>query len=485
MAAAGRPRSSIWIGLGLAVVAAAAVRLPFLGTQSLWFDETFTRTVVRMPSIAGVWNQVKATEATPPLYYLLTWGWLKLFGSDSDGALRAVSALASVACVPAAFAAARRFVGDPAALATAAIAAVSPILVGHALEARAYSLLALLALVSIWTMGRVLERATPARFAAWALAAAAALWTHYFAAFVVGAEVCVLLRGLPAARLRTLGWSALVAALFAPVLTVLARQGDSQIAPAGSGSIFDRLWHATRELAMGANVPNAGLEGAGLALAVGGLAVGTAVALRRGGGARVPLALAAIAIGLPFLLSAAQVFNGAPHELFLARNLMMAWGCLAAVAALGLLRLRVVPLAAYLAVCLVAVLWSNSDWHYRNTDWRGAAQVLVPRATGRPIVAYPTFNTPVARRYLGRRVAHGAVAASDLWVLIEPGREAGRSLGPLPLPRLAAGFERVRELDYRGFRLLELRSARPLPVSVDSFGQDVHGQLPVVLAANG
>lgn len=460
------------------------MRFPFLGTQSLWYDETFTRTVVRMPTLAGVWNQVKATEATPPLYYVLTWCWGKLFGIDSDAGLRAVSALASVACVPAAFAAVRRFVGDPAALATAALAAVSPILVGHALEARAYSLLALLALVSIWTMGRVVERATPGRFAAWAVAAAAALWTHYFAAFVVGAEVCVLLWRLPPARLRTLAWSVLVAALCAPLITVSAHQTDSQVAPAGAGSIFDRLWHAAREFAMGANVPSAGLEGAGLALAAGGLAAGAAIALRRRNGARVPLVLAAIAIGLPFVLSAAEVFSGAPHELFLARNLLMAWGCVAAVAALGLMRLGALPLAAYLAVCLVAVLWTNSDWRYRNTDWRGASQVLAPRAGGRPIVAYPTFNTPVARRYLNRRVVRGAVTVSELWVMIEPGRRGRRDLGPLPLPRLEAGFARVRELDYRGFRLLELRSARPLPVSAGAFGQDVNGQLPVVLAAN-
>ena len=461
------------------------MRFPFLGTQSLWYDETFTRTVARMPSLAGVWNQVKATEATPPLYYVLTWCWGKLFGIDSDAGLRAVSALAGVACVPAAFAAVRRLVGDPAALATAALAAVSPILVGHALEARAYSLLALLALVSIWTMGRVVERASPGRFAAWALAAAAALWTHYFAAFVVGGEVCVLLWKLPAVRLRTLAWSGLVAVLFAPVITVSAHQTDSQVAPAGAGSLADRLWHATRELGMGMNVPNGGLEGAGLALAAGGLAAGAVIALHRRSGARVPLVLMSIGIGLPFVLSAAKVFKGAPHELFLARNLLMAWGCVAAVAALGLLRLRAIPLAAYLAVCLVVVLWTNSDWRYHNTDWRGAAQALGPRASGHPIVAYPTFNTPVARRYLGRHVVRGAVAASDLWVMIEPGRLGGRALAQLPLPRLAAGFARVRELDYRGFRLVELRSARPLPVSAGAFGQNVNGQLPVVLAAGG
>src|SRR2546428_5469798 len=111
------PRRVTWALLALATAAAFALRIPYLGTQSLWYDETFTRAIASSPSIGDVWHGVKATEGTPPLYYVLTWAWGQLFGIDSDAALRAVSGVAGVACVPAAFVALRRFVGDRAALA--------------------------------------------------------------------------------------------------------------------------------------------------------------------------------------------------------------------------------------------------------------------------------------------------------------------------------------------------------------------------------
>src|SRR2546423_2092555 len=198
------PRRSVWATLALVTAAAAALRLPYLGNQSLWYDETFTRAIVTMPQLADVWHGVKSTEGTPPLYYLLTWGWGKLFGIHSDAALRATSGLAGAACAPAAFLALRRLAGGRAALAAAALAAASPMLVWYSLDARAYSLLVLLSLVSIWSTSLVLERPTARRFAGWMLAAAAVVWTHYFGAFLVVAEAALLLWRVPAGRGRAL-----------------------------------------------------------------------------------------------------------------------------------------------------------------------------------------------------------------------------------------------------------------------------------------
>src|SRR5438309_854974 len=99
----GEPTASVrltWAWIAGAVAVAAAMRLPFLGHQSLNYDETFTRAIVSTPAVEGVWHGVKTTEATPPLYYLVTWLWGKVFGLQSDAALRATSGIASVACVP-------------------------------------------------------------------------------------------------------------------------------------------------------------------------------------------------------------------------------------------------------------------------------------------------------------------------------------------------------------------------------------------------
>src|SRR5205823_13735381 len=141
------PRRSAWAALALVTAGALALRLPYLGNQSLWYDESFTRTIAAAPSLTRLWHEVKATEGTPPLYYLLTWGWAKLFRIHSHAALRATAAVAGVASIPAAFAGLRRLIGDRAALAAAALAAVSPMLVWYSLDARSYALLVLLALL--------------------------------------------------------------------------------------------------------------------------------------------------------------------------------------------------------------------------------------------------------------------------------------------------------------------------------------------------
>src|SRR5436853_2991117 len=234
------PRRSVWAALALVTAGALALRLPYLGNQTLWYDETFTRTIAVAPSITRLWHEVKATEGTPPLYYTLTWVWGKLFGIHSDAALRATSGLAGAACAPVAFVALRRFTGNRAALAAAALAAASPMLVWYSLDARPYSLLVLLSLLSIWATSLLLERVATRHWIGWALAAAALVWTHYFGAFLVIAEVAVLLWRLPAARGRTVVWSAAAGVLATPLLPVLAAQTDARTDFIGSLALGDR-----------------------------------------------------------------------------------------------------------------------------------------------------------------------------------------------------------------------------------------------------
>ncbi len=91
-------------------------------------------------------DRIGASESTPPLFYLLTWGWSQAAG-DGEAAMRTVSALALIAAVPVAYAALAAPVGPTrAALAAAALLAVSPLIAWYALDARAYGLLVLTAL---------------------------------------------------------------------------------------------------------------------------------------------------------------------------------------------------------------------------------------------------------------------------------------------------------------------------------------------------
>jgi hypothetical protein len=87
------PRRTVWLVLVLAMIIAAGLRLPFLGHQSLWLDEIYTRDILGEPSLSGLWHHVQATESTPPLYYLLGEAGLESVALELAGELAGSSAL--------------------------------------------------------------------------------------------------------------------------------------------------------------------------------------------------------------------------------------------------------------------------------------------------------------------------------------------------------------------------------------------------------
>ena len=467
------------------------MRLPFLGTQSLWFDETYTVHVVKAGSLGELWHRIGASESTPPLYYLLAWGWTHAVGSSGAAAVRTVSALALIAAVPVAYLALRRLTGARAALATAALVAASPLLGWYALDARAYGLLVLSGLLSVWAFGAVAEDPSPRRFALWALAAAAAIWTHWFAGFLVLGEAAALLWLLPRAWRGTLlaGGAALLA--LTPLVSLLRDQtGDDRASFIADSRLTDRVEQLARQFGSGLNVPRTWLEAAMLALALGGLAVGTLLTVRRAfaparqpaddrphevhangasalpprDGARALLALTAVALLVPLALAATGLYDR-----FNVRNVLFLWPLAAALAAPALLRLRGAPLAVLLALGVGASLWSQSDWRYGNTDWRDAIARVEARDRGRPVVALGRLGIPVAALYLDRAPASTPLATRRAWLVVEPVRSAGRrDLHPLDAPlvtQLLAAFPQHREQQLHGFRVIELSA--PTPVALD------------------
>ncbi|MEJ5200145.1 MAG: glycosyltransferase family 39 protein, partial [Anaerolineae bacterium] len=190
----------------LILIGALAVRVHRLGAQSLWYDEAVTAHVVGQ-GIAEL-TRWTADDIQPPLYYYVVAGWTAVAGR-SEWALRFPSAFFGALTVALMWAAARRlFASRAAALLAALLAAFSPLYVYYAQEARMYTQLTFLGLLA----GYALWRAMEARDRAWAhsrawarsraplrwwfvfvAAATAALYTHYFAAFLLLAyALCVL-----------------------------------------------------------------------------------------------------------------------------------------------------------------------------------------------------------------------------------------------------------------------------------------------------
>src|SRR3954470_21093741 len=146
----GGARGASWVVWVIAAltVAAAAIRFASLGLQAYHHDEAITAVKVLHPGLRDTLYNVRDYESTPPLYYLLAWGWSQLFGVHEVG-LRSLSALAGVATVPVAGLIGIEAVGRRVGVALAALVAVSPMLIWYSQEARAYSLLVLLSAVSL------------------------------------------------------------------------------------------------------------------------------------------------------------------------------------------------------------------------------------------------------------------------------------------------------------------------------------------------
>jgi len=457
------PLSAIWAGVVGATAIGLVLRAVFVGGQSLGYEEVFTASVVWHSSISAVWSGVKATESTPPLYYLLTWLGVKLTASHTALALRAVSLVAGSVTVPVSFFAVRSFVGDRLALVVAWLCAISPLLVFYSIYARSYALLVLVATLSVWAVGALLERASATRWALWGLTAAACLWTHYFGAFLVIAEILLLFFKLPGERRKLLLSVAAVAVVSAPLWPLLLSQSGASERTSYIAAIplATRLEAIVRQFAMGTNVPAAWLEGAGIAL-VAAATLFAALRTYRRPATQALGALALIGAGLPIISALAGI-----EDYLLPRNILGAWICVAPLAAYGLTRLRSIPLLAYSAICIVTVVAVESNWRYQgSTDWRGASALVQTRARGEPIAVMPGLQVVVAALYLHRGQLVAPVRSADLWVMVEPVRGAGeRALNPVPDPPLTAlwgpQFRPAGEIDYRGFRLIHLRAASP------------------------
>jgi 4-amino-4-deoxy-L-arabinose transferase-like glycosyltransferase len=201
------------------------LRIWSLGAFSVTHDEAYGLWVATRP-LADV-LPATARDVHPPLYYLLLHGWLA-FGPHSDAWARLLSALLGTALVPALYALGRRLWGTYAGLAAALLIALSPLAVAQAREARMYLLAVLLLALAAYALLRATEERRLRWWAAYIALSALALYTHYYASFVLVAFTLYALRTtLHASRLHLASCilhSVAIGVLFLPWLPALVDQ---------------------------------------------------------------------------------------------------------------------------------------------------------------------------------------------------------------------------------------------------------------------
>jgi 4-amino-4-deoxy-L-arabinose transferase-like glycosyltransferase len=145
------PHPSLWLSLAIIglTLAALLTRLPFL-SRPMQHDESYT-----FVTFASAPLKEALTDYNLPnnhlFHTLLVHISYVLFG-DSPWAVRLPALLAGILIVPAAYGLASRLYNRHSAILVAALAAAAPVLISYSTNARGYTILAVLTLLT-WTMG--------------------------------------------------------------------------------------------------------------------------------------------------------------------------------------------------------------------------------------------------------------------------------------------------------------------------------------------
>ncbi len=204
-------------------------RLGALNFQPLWWDEGYSLFFATR-DLATLLERT-AVDIHPPLYYVVLQAWM-FFAGKTDVAVRLMSVAIGVATIPLLFAFARRLFGFPLAFLSALLLALSPLHIYYSQEVRMYGLVTLLCLASVhlfWSLLNVgspaLRPATPAASAAtsvgFVLVTAAALYTQYYAAFIIAFEILLLVALAARARRWAAQYSRLIGLIVASFLLYL------------------------------------------------------------------------------------------------------------------------------------------------------------------------------------------------------------------------------------------------------------------------
>ena len=224
-------RRSLVAGIGFAGIVGAGLLLRFhqLSVKGL-SDEAASWTFAKL-DWQSFWEVIWRYEANMAFYYLLLRGWIHL--GDSEFILRSLSVMFGIAAVIALYRFGSRLFGQATGLIAAALLAVNALHVEFSQDARSYSLLVFLTILSCDLFLRAVEQPARKRYwAAYVVISALAFYAHIFAALVPAAQWL----SLGVVRLRRVGLTAAVAvgtaltALMLPGIVFVASSNQGQLA---------------------------------------------------------------------------------------------------------------------------------------------------------------------------------------------------------------------------------------------------------------
>jgi hypothetical protein len=231
-------RGPAWAMVGLLTLVALGIRLAI--PRGLWLDEAISVKQAHL-GLPQLIQTLADTDRHPPLHHAVLWATVRLFG-DSDLAVRGPSIAAGVLLVPVVYALGAELYDRRTGVAAALLTAVAPILVWYSQEARGYALETLFATLAVLGCARAVRHGRRRDWALHAVASALAVWTHWFAIFLVAATEVVILAAvlqrrrdrLQVRRMLT-GWGLSSAALLCQLAPLAVLAYDQARATGTSG----------------------------------------------------------------------------------------------------------------------------------------------------------------------------------------------------------------------------------------------------------
>ena len=240
--------------LTLLMLVAWSIRLYQLGSMSLWWDETLSWTRAQQDVLTILSNQIEiqglvTRDLHPPFYFLLLHFAVNLFGA-TEFALRAVSSFANLLTIPllytiAKWLATKGEIPYPSRIGylTAVFAAFSPFYVWYSQEARPYTTLLLLSLLTVYTLLKSMDLRTRRRrlyFFAFCLTLLLTMATNYLA-FVLLPFLALIPHIFSKGTRFWLGFSALLLGAFGVAMLILPSAATALAGSESSGPQYQPL----------------------------------------------------------------------------------------------------------------------------------------------------------------------------------------------------------------------------------------------------
>ncbi len=164
------------------------LRIYNLSAESIWFDEAFSVMISKRGAFEII-NSVlnNAAEKNPPLYYVLLHFWVLVFG-DSEFSVRLMSVILGSVSIIAIYALGKLLFNKRAGIIAALIIAVSVFHIQYSQEARAYALIALLSIISYYSLMKLTARRSIFYSVLYLVSSILMIYTHYFGLFIIAAQ---------------------------------------------------------------------------------------------------------------------------------------------------------------------------------------------------------------------------------------------------------------------------------------------------------